>query len=66
MEEKFSEIGLQEALRRLYEGTPFKPFVPAAHVALQEGVDFNLVYFPLRHLGYKAVVEATGDLLAQP
>ena len=64
MEEKFADLGLQEALRRLYDDTPFKPFVPAAHVALQEGVDFNLVYFPLRHLGYKAVVEATGELLA--
>ena len=52
-------------MRRLYDGTPFMPFVPAAHIAMQEGVDFNLVYFPLRHLGYKAVVEATGELLAQ-
>ena len=64
MEEKFADLGLQEALRRLYDGTPFKPFVPAAHIAMQEGVDFDLVYFPLRHLGYKAVVEATGELLA--
>lgn len=31
---------------------------------LLEGVDFDLTYFPLRHLGYKAVVEAVSDLLA--
>lgn len=31
---------------------------------LMEGVDFDLTYFPLRHLGYKAVVEAVSDLLA--
>ena len=65
MEEKFSDIGKQEALRRLYEGTPFKPFKSAAHRVLMEGVDFNLVYFPLKHLGYKAVVEVTGELFAQ-
>lgn len=65
MSEKFSDIGKQEALRRLYEGTPFKPFKPAAHRILLEGVDFNLVYFPLKHLGYKAVVEVTGELFAQ-
>lgn len=64
MEEKFSDIGLQEALRRLYEGTPFKAFEPAAHRLLLEGTDFNLIYFPLKHLGYKAVVEVTGELFA--
>lgn len=63
-EEKFADLGLQEALRRLYDGTPFKPFEAAAHRVLQEGVDFNLVYFPLKHLGYKAVVEVTGELFA--
>lgn len=29
-----------------------------------EGVDFDLVYFPLKHLGYKAVVAALGNILA--
>ncbi len=29
-----------------------------------EGVDFDLVYFPLKHLGYKAVVRGIGDILA--
>lgn len=31
---------------------------------LLEGVDFDLTYFPPKHLGYKAVVEAVSDLLA--
>ncbi len=31
---------------------------------LLEGVDFDLTYFPLKHLGYKAVVVAINDILA--
>lgn len=31
---------------------------------LFEGVDFDLTYFPLKHLGYKAVTVAVSDLLA--
>lgn len=31
---------------------------------LFEGVDFDLTYFPLKHLGYKAVTVAASDLLA--
>ncbi|MCC8018375.1 MAG: thiamine-phosphate kinase [Rikenellaceae bacterium] len=31
---------------------------------LLEGVDFDLVYFPLKHLGYKAVVVGINDILA--
>ncbi len=31
---------------------------------LLEGVDFDLRYFPLKHLGYKAVVVAVSDILA--
>lgn len=29
-----------------------------------EGIDFDLTYFPLRHLGYKAVTVAASDILA--
>ena len=29
-----------------------------------EGVDFDLTYFPLKHLGYKAVVRGISDILA--
>ena len=31
---------------------------------LFEGVDFDLTYFPLKHLGYKAVTVAVSDVLA--
>ena len=58
----FADIGKKEALRRLYEGSSFKPTIPAAHKIFLEGVDFNLVYFPLKHLGYKAVTAVSGEL----
>lgn len=61
----FADIGKKEALRRLYEGSPFKQTEPMAHRVLLEGVDFNLVYFPLKHLGYKAVTAVTGELYSQ-
>ncbi len=32
--------------------------------ALLEGVDFDLTYFPLKHLGYKAVTAGVSDILA--
>lgn len=32
--------------------------------SLFEGVDFDLTYFPLKHLGYKVVTAAASDLLA--
>ncbi len=32
--------------------------------SLLEGVDFDLTYFPLKHLGYKAVVVGINDVLA--
>ena len=75
-EENFSDIGRVEAIARLYEGTPFKPSVSgcfetggkaavvSAGKLFLEGIDFNLVYFPLKHLGYKAVVAVTGELYA--
>ena len=61
----FADIGKKEALSRLYEGSGFKPTAPAAHKVLLEGVDFNLVYFPLKHLGHKAVTAVTGELYSQ-
>ena len=75
-EENFSDIGRVEALARLYGGTPFRPAenlqfetggkasVASASRMLLEGIDFNLVYFPLKHLGYKAVIAVTGELYA--
>ncbi len=75
-ETRFSDIGKRAAIEALFTGTSYKPFqtpevetaagdrmVHAACVLL-EGTDFDLVYFPLRHLGYKAVLRATGELYA--
>ena len=74
----FADLGRVEAIRQLFEGTGFKPFkeplsldcadgkrVVNASRLMLEGVDFDLVYFPLKHLGYKAVLSATGELLAR-
>ncbi|MBQ9185439.1 MAG: thiamine-phosphate kinase [Bacteroidales bacterium] len=72
----FSDIGRVKAIEMLFEGTPFKPFKAASasmkkesvcvtrNKLLLEGTDFNLVYFPLKHLGYKAITIAAGQLYA--
>jgi len=31
---------------------------------LMEGIHFNLIYFPLKHLGYKSVIRAISDIYA--
>lgn len=76
-ETSFSEIGKVEAIKRLFSGTGFEPFktlkfeapakggyVVSESRTLLEGIDFDLVYFPLKHLGYKSVIEVTGELYA--
>lgn len=78
----FSELGRVEAIRQLFEGGGYTPFGEPLHFRggegdscvsasrlLLEGTDFNLVYFPLKHLGYKSVLSVTGELyssLAHP
>ena len=76
-EETFADLGRVEAISRLYEGTPYKPFlggqfetsgksvVRTASRTFIEGIDFDLIYFPLKHLGYKCVVGVTGELYAE-
>lgn len=76
-ETRFSDIGKIEAINRLYRGTPYKPFhgtwfeaqnreyISSTSCILLEGIDFNLVYFPLQHLGYKSVLAVTGQLYAE-
>ncbi len=73
----FAELGRIAAIRQLFEGSGYAPFgeplrfsaaeesetVTASRLLL-EGTDFNLVYFPLKHLGYKSVVSVTGELYA--
>lgn len=79
MEERtFAQIGREEALNLLFEGSGFtrgadaqvfaaagKDQVVSASRLLSEGIDFDLVYFPLKHLGYKAVVAVTAALYAR-
>ena len=75
MAESFSEIGKIEAIDQLYRLSAYNPvsglsysskggsIITASRMYL-EGPDFNLVYFPLKHLGYKCVVGVVGELYA--
>ena len=73
----FAEIGREEAIRQLFEGSGYAAFeaplavkgegngsAVAASRLLLEGTDFSLVYFPLKHLGYKSVISVTGEFYA--
>ncbi len=75
-EESFKEYGKEEALALLFEGTGFgkaenPSFEPAAGNTVVsaaglfvEGIDFDLTYFPLKHLGYKCVCVVAGEIYA--
>lgn len=71
----FKELGTEGAIALLYEGTPFKPcsnpyyssaegYAVTASRLLMEGMDFDLTFFPFKHLGYKAVLQVTGELFS--
>ena len=68
---EFSQIGRAAALEALFKDSGFEN-KPAplgsgeffAHKVMSEGVDFDLVYNPLRHLGYKAVLNVLGEVYA--
>ncbi len=74
--ETFNEYGKAEAVALLFEGSGFEhveapSFTPEAGSVVRtssrvflEGVDFDLTYFPLKHLGYKCVVAQTAGLYA--
>ncbi len=76
-QESFSSLGKIEAIKKLYEGTPYtafdscwfetagKGYSTTKSKVLLEGIDFDLTYFPLKHLGYKSVIEVTGELYAE-
>ena len=69
-----SQIGRQAVLERLFEGSGYSngQTVPVsdggavcqAQKLLLEGCDFDLVYMPLKHLGYKAVLCVLGEIYA--
>lgn len=78
MEKKnFSDIGKIEAIKLLFEESPFKQADGTSYLCGEkggvirttsklwlEGIDFDLTYFPLKHLGYKSVVGTVGDIYA--
>ncbi len=74
-EKRFADLGREAALDALYLVSKYKRkchsrfegsggSVFTASALFLEGMDFNLVYFPLKHLGYKCVTEVTGRLYA--
>ncbi len=76
MAEDFSDIGKIDAIQQLYKLSAYSPVsglgytsqkggrVSTASRMYLEGIDFNLVYFPLKHLGYKTIVGVVGELYA--
>lgn len=65
--ESFAEIGRIGAIEKLFAGIEGrrKNNKSVVHRVMLEGIDFDLSYFPLKHLGYKAVVEVTGELYSR-
>lgn len=78
MEKKnFSDIGKIEAINQLFAASGFKQEEGTAFLGGEkgavirtasrlwlEGMDFDLTYFPLKHLGYKCVIGTVGELYA--
>lgn len=75
-EKTFNEYGKTQAIDLLFKDSGFRRedgngFEPAAGSLVRtvsrvfvEGIDFDLTYFPLKHLGYKSVVAVVGELYA--
>lgn len=75
-EKTFNEYGKVQAIDLLFEDSGFthtdkNGFEPQAGSLVRtasrvfvEGIDFDLTYFPLKHLGYKSVVAVAGELYA--
>lgn len=74
---EISDIGKRGLLEMLFEKTDYKNHrlnisaksdtegaVALAQKTLLEGIDFDLIYTPLKHLGYKSVLNVLGDLYA--
>lgn len=72
----FDDYGKVQAIDLLFKDSGFRRedgngFEPAAGSLVRtasrvfvEGIDFDLTYFPLKHLGYKSVVAVVGELYA--
>ena len=75
-EESFNAYGKEEALALLFEDTGFSragnpsfeaepgSSIVQASMVFVEGIDFDLTYFPLKHLGYKCAVAVAAGLYA--
>ena len=71
---EISTIGRENLINRLFENTGYtnertiklseKGECCTSHKILLEGVNFDLVYTPLKHLGYKAALCAMGEIYA--
>ncbi len=74
MRTEIATIGKTALLDTLFENTEYhntpvlqlseKGESCSAHRILTEGIDFDLVYTPLKHLGYKAVLYVVGEIYA--
>ena len=74
MRTEISSIGKQAVIEKLFGQTGFTNENPiritekgecsSSHKIMLEGVDFDLVYTPLKHLGYKAALNVFGELYA--
>lgn len=74
MRTEISDIGKQAVLEKLFAESGYTNGQPlrtrgsgaccTAHKLMLEGCDFDLVYTPLKHLGYKAVLNVLGELYA--
>lgn len=73
---KIESIGKREFLAQLFEGIGFenvlyqsyddeRKIYSTAFSLFMEGIDFNLVYTPLKHLGYKTALNLLGRLYAE-
>ncbi len=75
MSTQISEIGKNAAIEKLFEGSGFENKEPISisekgeccHVGklMLEGVDFDLTYTPIKHLGYKSVLNVIGEIYAE-
>ena len=61
-----AEIGKISAINKLFEGSGYDSNQEAAsvHKLYSQGIDFDLTYNPLRHLGYKMGLSVVGELYA--
>lgn len=59
----FEGSGFARASNPSFEPAPGNVVVSAGRLFV-EGIDFDLTYFPLKHLGYKCVCAAAGEIYA--